>query len=129
MSDTNAIIDKWMGARYWRVWGQLQTYCTRTINSLECDGLAAQEIKPAEYKKEQSLLDYTTDANLIQPMLDRCVDVGWDCCGPTWRPGGGWKVMLRCDVMYRNGSSASLSEAITQAIVAMIEATNQGETE
>lgn len=143
MNDTNAIIDKWRGARCVKCVGWhspgYPVYFRRLNRAMpweepDCPTAVTEScfeaISVDHYERRGGRIpEYATDANLIQPMLGRCIEVGWNCCGPTWRYGGGWKVLLRCGVMYRSGSSASLSEALTQAIVAMIEATNQGETD
>ena len=108
MNDTNAIIDAWMNI-------------------------------PDRIRNSRHMPDYTTDARLIQPMLDRCREVGWQV-------DFGFHTIERRDdgiptgdlvhafvwsepYVITDGHAATLSEALTQAIVEMIEATSRGEND
>ena len=103
MSDTNEIIDAWMGP----------------------------DVR--EYNDDPHPM-YTEDPWLIQPMLDRCEELGisWSVIGNNRK---GWQTYVSWQtgpsgrhLMCGEGNGKTLSEALTKAIVAMIE-TSKGETD
>ena len=150
--DTNEIIDAWRGAKWFEVVGPKCHFAFRAENGSANEftstrrhpGLKFTEITMARVEEiiatvlQGSALwhtpDYTTDANLVQPMLDQCeeLQVEWSQIGAS---RVGWSVGLNWadDSTERHtvwvGPLPTLSEALTSAIVAMIEATSKGETD
>ncbi len=80
---------------------------------------------------ELPTLDYTTDANLVQAMLDRCRElcVDWCAIGASrvgWSVGLNWENWDERSSVWI-GPLPMKSEALTSAIVAMVEATSKGD--